>query len=75
MVSNRIRTIPLIVALALFFFFLTANRSLRGQEAQGDNFETAVKQKLEQILNNQAKLLEEVQSLKVEITKARVWNR
>ncbi len=75
MVINRLKMALLTVALLLFFFFLTANRPVVGQESQGDDFQATVKQKLEQILSNQANILAQLDALKEETVKARIWNR
>jgi len=59
----------------LFFLFLTANRPLVGQEAKGTDFETAVNQKLEQILKNQQNILAQIEATKEEIIRLRKWTR
>ncbi len=72
---RKIKITLLVLALLLFFFFLTANRPVVGQVDQGDDFQATVKQKLEQILSNQEKILTQLDALKEETVKARIWNR
>lgn len=72
---GKIKITLLVLALLLFFFFLIANRPVVGQEGQGDDFQVTVRQKLEQILSNQEKILTQIDALKEETVKARIWNR
>ncbi len=64
---GKIKITLLVLALLLFFFFLTANRLVVGQEGQGDDFQATVKQKLEQILSNQANILAQLDAMKSEL--------
>jgi hypothetical protein len=75
MAKGKVKIVFLVSTLIFLFFVLIANRPLVGQEGQEDNFQATVKQKLEQVLSNQEKIITQIDALKEEITKARVWNR
>jgi len=61
MKSNKVKIGFAISSIVLFILLTVANRPLRGQEY---NFEAAMTKKLDQILENQGKILEQIGSMK-----------
>jgi len=61
MKGNKVKIGFAISSIVLFILLTVANRPLRGQE---DNLEAAMTKKLDQILENQGKILEQIESMK-----------
>jgi len=61
MKSNKVKIGFAISSIVLFILLTVANRPLRGQE---DNLQTAMTKKLDQVLENQGKILEQIDSMK-----------
>jgi|GEM_PF-5393834 len=72
MTKGKVKIVLLVAALSLFFFCSMINRPLAGQ---GEDFQTSVKQKLEQILKTQENILAQIQATREEIVRLRKWSR